>query len=56
MHLPDTFRVTARPDYIVVELREICCGRELRSGDMTQGVEEEVVSQFGTLVYKPSTR
>ena len=55
MHLPDTSCVTARPYYIVVEFRKVCCSRELGSGYMAQGVKEEIISQFDKLVYSPSS-
>ena len=55
MHLPDPSCVAARPYYIVVKFRKICRSRELRSGDVTQRVEKEIVSRFSKLVDNPST-
>ena len=50
VHLLDTFCIAARPHYIVVEFREICCSRQLWSRNMAQGMEIEIPNQIGNLV------
>ena len=43
MHFLNAISVTAELYYIIVEFWKVCCGRELRAGNMSQGVKEEIV-------------
>jgi hypothetical protein len=42
MYPLDLFGIAARPQYIVVEFRNVCCSRKLWSGNVAQRVEEEI--------------